>query len=113
VLPYSEYLRDLYGNALIVTDDYLKKDPAGTKRFRDALLKALKFSIEHPDEAADIMVKEVGAAANKAAAVGEIKLMTPYVTSGSGVFGEITKDRMNKAGLKPEDSVAFDLVPKA
>jgi NitT/TauT family transport system substrate-binding protein len=125
VLPYSDFLRDLYGNAIIVTDEYLKKDKEGAKRFREACMRALKYSIEHPEEAADIMVKAVGAAANKAAAVQEIKLMAPYVTTGSGVFGEISRDRANKAiailqgaglikpGLKAEDSINFDLVPKA
>ncbi|GAA0933023.1 ABC transporter substrate-binding protein [Virgisporangium aurantiacum] len=124
VMPYSDFLRDLYGNAIVVTDDYLKKNKEGTKRMRDALLKALKYTIDHPEEAADIMIKEQKAAV-KASAVSEIKLMTPYTTTGSGVFGDINKDKVNKAiailqgaglikaDLKAEDSVAFDMVPKA
>ena len=124
VMPYSDFLRDLYGNAIVVTDDYLKKNKEGTKRMRDALLKALKYTIDHPEEAADIMIKEQKAA-NKAAAVSEIKLMTPYTSNGSGVFGALDKDKANKAiailqgaglikaDLKAEDSIAFDMVPKA
>jgi len=124
VMPYSDFLRDLYGNSIVVTDEFLKKNKDGAKRMRDALLKALKYTIDHPEEAADIMIKEQKAA-NKAAAVSEIKLMTPYTSVGSGPLGDINKDKANKAiailqgaglikaGLKAEDSIVFDLVPKA
>ena len=124
VLPYSDFLRDLYGNGIIVSDEYLKKDPEGTKRFRDAILKALKYTIENPEEAADIMIKSQKAA-KKEAAVGEIKLMTPYVTAGGGAFGGLDKDRATRAiailqgaglipaGLKAEEIVNFDMTPKA
>jgi NitT/TauT family transport system substrate-binding protein len=124
VMPYSDFLRDLYGNAIVVNEEFLKKNKEGAKRLRDALLKALKYTIDHPEEAADDMIKEQKAA-NKAAAVSEIKLMTPYTSTGSGAFGALDKDKANKAiailqgaglikaDLKAEDSIAFDMVPKA
>ncbi len=126
VMPYSDYLRDLYGNHIVVNEEYAKKNPEGTKRFRDATLKALKWTIENPKEAADIMAK-AQPAANPGAALSEIKLMTPYVTStqGGSVFGEVSKDRATRAiailqgagliqpGLTPEQVMDFDLAPKA
>jgi NitT/TauT family transport system substrate-binding protein len=126
VLPYSDYLSDLYGNGIITTPTLASKNPDLVKRFRDAALKALKYSIDHPDEAADILHKAQPATA-VAAATGEIKLMTPYVTSASsGVpVGAIDKDRMARAiailqgvglipaGLTPDTLVDFNLTPKA
>ena len=126
VMPYSDYLRDLYGNHVVVSEEYAKKNPEGTKRFRDATLKALKYTIEHPEEAADIMIK-ARPEVQKGPIVSEIKLMTPYVTStqGGAVFGEVSKDRATRAiailqgagliqpGLAPEQVMDFDLAPKA
>jgi NitT/TauT family transport system substrate-binding protein len=126
VLPYSDYLSDLYGNGIITTPALATQNPDLVKRFRDAALRGLKYTIEHPDEAADILHKAQPATA-AAAASGEIKLMSPYVTSASsGVpVGAVDKDKMARAiailqgsglipaGLTPETLVDFSLTPKA
>jgi NitT/TauT family transport system substrate-binding protein len=126
VMPYSDYLSDLYGNGIITSNDTASKNPDLVKRFRDAMLKALKYTVDHPDEAAQAMQK-ANPTVNVAAASSEIKLMTPYVTSASsGVpVGAIDKDKMAKAiailqgsnligpGLTPETLVDFSLTPKA
>jgi NitT/TauT family transport system substrate-binding protein len=118
VLPYSEYLPELFGNGLVAPASVTDGDPDLTKRFRDAALKGLQYTLEHPDEAARIL-KKAQPAADLTAAVGEITLMSPYVKPS----GEIDKDRVTKAlatlqgiGLiQPEltaDSVVdFDLAP--
>jgi NitT/TauT family transport system substrate-binding protein len=123
VLPYSDYLRDLFGNAIVTTAEITEKNPEMAKRFRDVMLKALKYTIDHPEEAAEIMNK-AQPAADKAAATGEIKLMTPYVTSGAGAFGALDEQRAARAiailqgaglipaGLTPDKVVDFDLTPK-
>jgi NitT/TauT family transport system substrate-binding protein len=123
VLPYSDYLRDLFGNALITSDEIATKNPDLAKRYRDALLKGLKYTIENPEEAADIMIKDQKSA-NKAAAVGEITSMTPYVKTPSGAIGVVDEAKVNRAiailqgaglmpaGLKADKVVAFDLTPK-
>src|SRR3954451_2434228 len=117
VLPYSKYLGDLYGNGIITTSKIAKENPDLAKRFRDASLKALKYTIEHPDEAAQIL-KKAQPAADVTAAVGEITLMTPYVTSGSGI-GVMEQERVARAlatlqgyalipaGLTPDAVVDF------
>jgi len=123
VLPYSKYLGDLYGNGIITTSKIAKENPDLARRFRDASLKALKYTIEHPDEAAQIL-KKAQPAADVTAALGEITLMTPYVTSGAGV-GVMEQERVARAiatlqgaglipaGLTPDAVVDFSLTPKA
>jgi len=125
VLPYSDYLSDLYGNAFITTSAIASQKPEMVKRFRDALLKAVAYTIEHPEEAAAILHK-AQPAADVAAATGEIKLMTPYVKATNGApIGSFDQQRVARAiailqgaglipaGLTPEAIVAFDLAPKA
>ncbi|GAA3294920.1 ABC transporter substrate-binding protein [Dactylosporangium vinaceum] len=123
VLPYSKYLGDLYGNGIITTSKIAKENPDLAKRFRDASLKALKYTIEHPDDAAQIL-KKAQPAADVTAAIGEITLMTPYVTSGSAI-GVMDQERVARAiatlqaselipaGLTPDSVVDFSLTPKA
>ncbi len=126
VLPYSEYLGDLVGNGLVTTKKIAKDNPDLAGRFRDAALKGLQYTIEHPDEAAAIL-KKAQPAADINAAKGEITLMTPYVTSqgSKAPIGSISEARVAKAiailqggglipaGLTPEDVVDFNLTPKA
>jgi NitT/TauT family transport system substrate-binding protein len=123
VLPYSKYLGDLYGNGIITTAKIAKENPDLAKRFRDASLKAVKYTIEHPDEAAQIL-KKAQPAADITAAVGEITLMTPYVSSGAAV-GAMDQERVARAiatlqagglipaGLTPDAVVDFGITPKA
>ena len=49
--PTAQYLSDLYGNALFTTETYAKANPDLVKQFRDAALKGLQYTIDHPDEA--------------------------------------------------------------
>jgi NitT/TauT family transport system substrate-binding protein len=126
VLPYSEFLSDLVGNGIITTSKIAKENPDLAGRFRDATLKALKYTIEHPEEAAQIL-KKAQPASDVTAAVGEITLMTPYMTSsGSNTpLGSINEQRVARAiailqggglipsGLTPEQVVDFNITPKA
>jgi NitT/TauT family transport system substrate-binding protein len=126
IMPYSDYLADLFGNALFTTSTVAQQNPGLVKRFRDAALKGLQYSIEHPEESADIL-KKAQPPADTAAAIGEIKLMTPYVTSaGAGKpIGIVDQQRVARAiailqgaglipsGLTPETVVDFSLVPAA
>jgi NitT/TauT family transport system substrate-binding protein len=123
VMPYSDYLKDLFGNSLITTKKIANENPDLTKRFRDAALKALQYTIDHPEEAAEIMHKAQPAALVDAA-IGEIKLMTPYLTTGGSALGALDEGRVAQsisilegaglipAGLKPDSVVDFDLTPK-
>ena len=90
------------------------------------MLKALQWTIENPDEAAQILNK-ANPTSDVAAATGEIKLMTPYVkpTGANAPIGTLDQQRVARAiailqgaglmppGLAPDAVAAFDLTPKA
>lgn len=126
LLPYSDYLQDLYGNALITSKQYAQENPDKVKKFVGALLKGLNDAITNPTEAGQILKKHVELA-NPTAAAAELQLMAAFVRSdGAGVpVGALDSQRVARsiailqgagaipAGLTPEQVVSFDLVPKA
>ena len=126
VLPYSDYLQDLYGNVLITSSDYATKNPEKVRKFSAALLKGLADSIDNPAEAGKIMQKSVPTA-NADGVAAELALMAPYVrSSAAGIpVGALDPERVARsiailqgsgqiaAGLKAEQVISFDLVPKA
>ncbi|MEV0714012.1 ABC transporter substrate-binding protein [Asanoa sp. NPDC050611] len=124
LLPYSDFLPDLYGNALITSSQYAKDNPEKVKKFSAALLKGLETAIGNPDEAAAVLKQNAPTTDLKSAAA-ELTLMGPFV-QGSGVpAGSLDKERIARsiaileesgqiqAGLTPEQVVSFDLVPGA
>jgi len=126
VLPYSDYLSDLFGNGLVTTAALAKDNPDLVKRFRTAALKGLQWTIENPEQAAEIL-KAAQPAADVAAATGEIKLMAPYVkpSAANTPIGALDEQRVARAiailqgaglmpaGLKPQAVVAFDLTKES
>ncbi|MEV4724053.1 ABC transporter substrate-binding protein [Micromonospora humida] len=126
VLPYSNVMQDLYGNALITSSKMAKENPDKVKKFTAALLKGLEYALANPQEAADILKKNV-AATNPAAAAAELQLMAGYVrSSNSGTaIGTLDSDRVAKSiailqgagalksNITPDQIINFDLVPKA
>jgi NitT/TauT family transport system substrate-binding protein len=127
VLPYSNYLTDVYGNALITSPKLAKSDPDEVKRFRDAMLEALAWTIKNPEAAAKILVK-YNPTAVEASAVGEITSMAPYVDSSSSgtAIGAMDQQRVARSiallegqglipagSLTPSKIVDFAVTPKA
>ena len=88
-LPFSDYLKNLYGNALLVSEDTLAADPDMVVRFNEALHRGLAYSIENPDETGEILVK-YQPTQNAEVAAGEVRAMAPYVgdASANGVLDE-------------------------
>ena len=126
VLPYSNVMQDLYGNALITSTKLAKEKPEMVKRFTAALLKGLEYALANPQEAADILKKNVPAAV-PAAAAAELQLMAGYVrSSNSGTaLGTLDSGRVAKSiallqgagaltqNITPDQIIDFNLVPKA
>jgi len=126
VLPYSDHLGDLYGNSLVTAAKLAKDNPDLVKRFATALLKGLQYAVDHPKEAAEILVKSQPTQKVEPAAA-ELELMAAYVrSSGAGAaVGALDSQRVARsiailqgagaipAGVTPEQIVNFDLVPKA
>ncbi|MEV0721675.1 ABC transporter substrate-binding protein [Micromonospora purpureochromogenes] len=126
VLPYSEVMQDLYGNALITSSKLAKEKPEMVKRFTAALLKGLEYALANPQEAAELLKKNV-AATNPAAAAAELQLMAGYVrSSNSGTaIGTLDNERVAKSiallqgagalkqNITPDQIIDFSLAPKA
>ncbi|MBX6354766.1 MAG: ABC transporter substrate-binding protein [Micromonosporaceae bacterium] len=94
-LAYSDVITDLYGNGIITTTKMIQENPDLVRRFRDAILEALVWSVEHPQEAGQILHQAVPATGAEAAA-GELAKMRPYVYS-SGRAGKIDKNRVARS----------------
>ena len=122
VLPYSNYLGDLYGNVLATTLTTAMGNPGIVKRFRDAMLKGLAYAIAHPDEAGQILAKHQPTY-KAAAAAAEVRAAEPYVRSGVTI-GNLDEKRVMQSisllqgagaipdtGLRPADVVSLELVP--
>ncbi|GAA4462510.1 ABC transporter substrate-binding protein [Phytohabitans houttuyneae] len=120
VLPYSDVLTDLYGNALIASTKVLRDDPDLVRRFTRALLAGLVYAIEHPEETGEILRKYVPTV-DPLTAAAEVRLMEPYVRA-NGVVGTLDGARVARAvailrgtgivagELPTADLVAFDHV---
>jgi NitT/TauT family transport system substrate-binding protein len=109
VLPYSDYLKDLFGNAIITTPSLISSNRDLVARFVGAIMKGLQYTVDHPDEAAAILNKAEPTAAVPAA-VGEINAMKPYVPApAGGPLGSFDQARVTSgiteletAGLMPK-----------
>lgn len=126
MLPYSNVMTDLYGNALITSKKLAKEEPETVKKFTAALLKGLEYSLANPKEAGEILKKNV-AEANPVAAAAELELMAGYVrSSNSGTaIGTLDSGRVAKSiailqgagalkqNITPDQVVDFSLAPKA
>ena len=124
VMPYTDYIGDAMGNALATSTAVIDKDPDLVRRFRDATLKGLRYTVDHPEEAADIL-HAAQPATSAAAALGEIRAMGPYVTPTDGVLGAIPESRVAKIialcrsldlfapEIQPAAVVDFSLTPTA
>ena len=123
VMPYSEYLSDLFGNAIIAREELINSDKDTVKKFVDASMKGLQYTLDHPDEAAEILNKDQPSAAVPAAK-GEIEAMKPYVSSpNGGALGHMDQERVARsiavlqgnglmpAGLTPDKVVDFSFIP--
>ncbi|HEX7387192.1 MAG TPA: ABC transporter substrate-binding protein [Castellaniella sp.] len=54
---FADWGYEVYGYWMIASQSKLKNDPAEVRRFADATIQAVQYSIAHPEEAARIMVK--------------------------------------------------------
>ncbi|NGY64475.1 ABC transporter substrate-binding protein [Lentzea sp. NEAU-D13] len=126
VLPYGDLVPDLYGNALVTSKEIASTKADLVAKFRDALLRGLEYSIEHPDEVGEIL-KKYQPTQDAGVASAEIGLMAPYVKPNgfSGPTGELTQPRVEKiistlvdagaipaGSVRPDDLASFGLAPK-
>jgi len=55
-ISYGDYL-NMYGNGILVNEDFLKKNPDAVKKFVKASIKGFLYAFDHPDEAAGFVLK--------------------------------------------------------
>jgi NitT/TauT family transport system substrate-binding protein len=122
VMPYSQYLSDLFGNAIITTPETIATKRDLVQRFVGAAMKGLQYTVDNPTEAATIM-HQAQPTALIPAAVGEITAEKPYVAPANGApIGHFDQARVERgiavlqgaglmpAGLTPDKVVDFSFI---
>jgi NitT/TauT family transport system substrate-binding protein len=126
VLPYGDVLPDLYGNVLVASRQSAG-DPELVRRFSGALFKGLRYAIDHPGEAGEIL-RQYQPTQNAEVAAAELELMAEYCEPDgfTGPLGAVEEGRVSaiiellgeagvipEGALSPDDLVRFDLVPRS
>ncbi|MCX7660499.1 MAG: ABC transporter substrate-binding protein [Caldimonas manganoxidans] len=97
VMPYAQYGVKLYGNAIIASEEFLKKNPEAVKAFLRAFTKAAKEVLAHPKAAIDV-VKERDGIINPALEERRLRLAitSSIVTDDARAdgFGDVSKPRL-------------------
>jgi NitT/TauT family transport system substrate-binding protein len=122
VMPYSQYLSDLFGNAIITSPETIATKRDLVQRFVGAAMKGLQYTVDNPAEAANIL-HTAQPTAVVGAAIGEITAMKPYVTPANGApIGHFDQARVERglavlqgaglipAGLTPDKVVDFSFI---
>nr|WP_232328158.1 ABC transporter substrate-binding protein [Kibdelosporangium sp. MJ126-NF4]CEL18162.1 Hydroxymethylpyrimidine ABC transporter, substrate-binding component [Kibdelosporangium sp. MJ126-NF4]CTQ90608.1 Hydroxymethylpyrimidine ABC transporter, substrate-binding component [Kibdelosporangium sp. MJ126-NF4] len=127
VLPYGELLPDLYGNVLVTSKDLAAKNPDLVRKFSGALLKGLRYSLDHPDELGRILRKHQPTQ-DPGVAAAEMRLMAPFAKPDgfTGPLGALEEKRVEKiihllteagaipaSALTPAGAADFALAPKS
>ena len=109
VLPFPSYGVKLYGNAIIVSEEFLKKNPEAVKAFLRAFTKGMKDVIADP-KAAIVTLKARDGLVNEELELRRLKLaldatvLTPD-TKAEG-FGEIRGPRLSLMASQVSDAFA-------
>jgi len=127
VLPFTNIMGDLHGSAIGVTHKTATENPDLVRRFNHALLRGLKYTMENPEEAAQLYLGQPEAKTQKLPAVlGEINSLAGYVhlstpNPSPAPLGHFDDKRLMQnitilqgagripAGFTPDQLVRFDL----
>ncbi|WP_085316434.1 ABC transporter substrate-binding protein [Derxia lacustris] len=109
VMPYPDYGVKLYGNAIIVSEKFLKEHPDAVKGFLRAFTKGVKEVIANP-EAAIAVVKQRDGIIDSAMETRRLKLalsatvLTPDAKAEG--FGDVNAARLSLMGSQVSDAFA-------
>jgi NitT/TauT family transport system substrate-binding protein len=123
VLPFGDLLRDTYGVGLWTTRELAQAQPELCRLWRDGTLAGLQWSIDHPQEAGQIL-QGLFPETNAEVAARELQLMAPYVTppEPAAPLGAVDLDRLTRTigllessgaippGITPEDLTIPELL---
>jgi NitT/TauT family transport system substrate-binding protein len=112
VLPYSDYITDLLGNALWVSAETIRRDPGLVRDFRTALLRGLAEALKRQVGAGFALRKRVPAT-DPILAGGEMRDMVPYALH-DGQLGHIEPHRIAQtiALLQAAEAIPAGLTPE-
>lgn len=113
---------DYYTPILITNNNTLKNKPELVKKFLKATQRGYKYSIDNPEDAADILVKNAPEIDKKLAVESQKYMNTKYIDDAprwgemkSSVWNNYTKFLMSKnlikKNLKAEDAFTNDFLP--
>ena len=106
---------DYYSPVIIANNDYLKSHKEEAKKFIQAVKKGYQYAIEHPEEAADILIKQAPALANQRDFVlASQKYLSSQYASDKDKWGQFDPKRWNAfyAWAKEQGLVSNDLEDK-
>ncbi len=124
VLPFGDYLGDLYGDVLVTSARLARQKPDLVRRFTGALLTSLRYALDNPAEASRIL-RAHGSPEDVKASTAELTLLKPYVepaASGTAI-GTLDRQRVARgialmesadaipSGLTPDRVADFDVAP--
>lgn len=118
ILPYSDYLPDLYGNLILARAEMIEQQPELVEAFVGALMRGLAYSIDHPEETGEILARAADGQ-DAAIAAGEVVIMREYVlpSDHTGPIGAIDPAKvdtiiglLSDAGVLNEAITAEDVI---
>jgi NitT/TauT family transport system substrate-binding protein len=108
---FADWGYDVFGYFMVARADKIAKDPDEVKAFASATVKAVKYSIDHPEETAEIMVRYNPTLDYKTTLAQwsqSIKaLTTPYVKQHG--YGIATTDRTQRTIDLVKEAFKLDL----
>lgn len=88
VLPYADWLSELYGSGIGCAAGLATDEPDLVRRFNRAALRGLAYAVEHPQEAGEIFAgRHEGQDVNTA--VAEVAALAGYVRPGEDHDGQL------------------------
>ncbi|MDX6738771.1 ABC transporter substrate-binding protein [Actinocorallia sp. A-T 12471] len=124
LLPYGDFLPELYGNALMTSTKLANDKPELVEKFTGALLKGLQYSIDNPEETGEIL-KKFQPTQDAAIAAAETAAMKEYVLPQGATLGAVDEAAVKAnikilteagaipSGVTPDQLVDFDVAVQA
>ncbi|AOY94059.1 taurine ABC transporter permease [Cupriavidus sp. USMAA2-4] len=109
VLPYPQYGVKMYGNAVVVSEDFLKKNPEAVRGFLRAFAKSARDVIAHPEEGVKAIKARDGIIDEKLE-LKRLKIALDGVVKSPDAraegFGRISKPRLSLMASQVADAFA-------
>jgi NitT/TauT family transport system substrate-binding protein len=93
---YGDFGAEFYSNGIGALEDYVNAKPDVTRNFVRSTMKGLKFTLDHPKEAVD-MLKKHQPQLDTDIALQEVEILRNITTAQNlNVLGSMTKEKMSE-----------------